>query len=95
MFDSIHRPIMAGYAVSIEFTKQGWRQFARLNASLGTRYIRAFILKRDVAEYIAAHEVAGVKLDTECQELRYDGGAPSPHKPQKKRHNTQVIRYDE
>ena len=74
MFDPIHRHIMAGYAVSIEFTKQGWRQFTRLNASLGTRYIRAFILKRDVAEYIAAHEAAGVKLDTECQELRYDGG---------------------
>ena len=74
MFDSIHRHIMAGYTVSIEFTKQGWRQFARLNASLGTRYIRAFILKRDVTEYIAAHEAAGIKLDTECQELRYDGG---------------------
>ena len=74
MFDSIHRHIMAGYAVSIDFTKQGWRRFARLNASLGTRYIRAFILKRDVAEYIAAHEAAGVKLDTGCQELRYDGG---------------------
>ena len=27
-----------------------------------------------MAEYIAAHEVAGVKLDTECQELRYDDG---------------------
>src|SRR5699024_4833748 len=26
MFDSIHRHIMAGYAVSIDFTKQGWRQ---------------------------------------------------------------------
>ena len=74
MFDSIHRHIMAGYAVSIEFTKQGWRQFARLNASLGTRYIRAFILKREVAEYLAAHEAASVKLDTECQEVRYDGG---------------------
>ena len=74
MFDSIHRHIMAGYAVSIDFTRQGWRQFARLNSHLGTRYIRAFILKRDVAEYIAAHEAAGVKLDTECQELRYDGG---------------------
>ena len=64
MFDSIHRHIMAGYAVSIEFTKQGWRQFARLNTSLGIRYIRAFILKRDVAEYIAAHEAASIKLDT-------------------------------
>ena len=62
MCDSIHRHIMAGYAVSIEFTKQGWRQFAKLNSHLGTRCIRAFILKRDVAEYIAAHEVAGVKL---------------------------------
>ena len=74
MFDSIHSHIMAGYNVPIDFTKQGWRQFARLNASLGTRYIRAVILKRDVAEYIAAHEAAGVKLDTECQELRYDDG---------------------
>ena len=50
MFAAIHRHIMAGYAVSIDFTRQGWRQFTRLNASLGTRYIRAFILKRDVAE---------------------------------------------
>lgn len=74
MLDSIHCHIMAGYTVSIDFTKQGWRQFARLNRTLGRRYIRAFILKRDVAEYIAAHEAAGVKLDTECQELRYDGG---------------------
>lgn len=74
MLDSIHCHIMAGYTVSIDFTKQGWRQFARLNRSLGRRYIRAFILRRDVAEYIAAHEAAGVKLDTECQELRYDGG---------------------
>ena len=71
MFDFIHRCIMAGYTVSIDFTKHGWRQFAKLNTYLGIRYIRAFILKRDVAEYIAAHEAAGVKLDTECQEMRY------------------------
>ena len=74
MLDSIHRHIMAGYAVSIDFTRQGWRQFAKLNSHLATHYIRAFLIKRDVAEYIAAHEAAGVKLDTECQELRYDGG---------------------
>ena len=74
MFDFIHRCIMAGYTVPVDFTKHGWRQFAKLNTSLGTRYIRAFILKRDVAEYIAAHEAAGVKLDTACHELRYDGG---------------------
>lgn len=74
MFDPIHRFIMAGYAVSIDLTKQGWRQFARVNRSLGGRCIRAPLLKRELAEYIAAHEAAGVKLDTECQELRYDGG---------------------
>ena len=59
MFDFIHRCIMAGYTVPIDFTKHGWRQFAKLNTYLGIRYIRAFILKRDVAEYIAAHEAAG------------------------------------
>ena len=74
MFDPIHRFIMASNSVSIDFTKQGWQQFARLNRTLGIRYIRAFLLKRELAEYIAAHEAAGVKLDTECQELRYDGG---------------------
>ena len=74
MSESIHRFITAGYAVSIDFTKQGRRQFAKVNRSLGRRYIRAFILKRDLAEYIAAHEAAGVHLDTECHELRYDDG---------------------
>lgn len=74
MSESIHRFITAGYAVSIDFTKQGRRQFAKVNRSLGRRYIRAFILKRDLAEYIAAHEAAGVKLDTQCQAVRYDGG---------------------
>ena len=73
MFDSIHHFITAGYAVSIDFTRQGWRQFSRLNNAIGARYIRAFILKRELAEYIAAHEAAGVRLDGECQELRYDG----------------------
>ena len=73
MFDSIHSHIMAGYSISIDFTKQGWRQFAKLNSTLGSRDLRAFILKRDVAEYIAAHEAVGVRLDAEGQELRYDG----------------------
>ena len=74
MFDSVHRFITAGYAVSVDFTRQGWRQFARVNRSLGKRCIRAFHLKRELAEYIAAHEAAGVKLDTQCQAVRYDGG---------------------
>ena len=74
MSESIHRFITAGYAVSIDFTKQGRRQFAKVNRSLGRRYIRAFILKRDLAEYIAAHEAAGVHLDGICLLLRKEHG---------------------
>lgn len=74
MFDATHRFVMAGHSVSIDFTKQGWRQFAAVNRRLAARYIRAFILKRELKQYIAAHEAAGVRLDTQCQEVRYDSG---------------------
>ena len=60
--------------VQVEFTRTGWRQFARLNRSLGARFIRAFILRYELAAYLAEHEAAGVKLDTECQEVRYVDG---------------------
>lgn len=60
--------------VQVEFTRTGWRQFTRLNRSLGARFIRAFILRYELAAYLAEHEAAGVKLDTECQEVRYDDG---------------------
>ena len=60
--------------VQVEFTRNGWRQFARLNRSLGARFIRAFILRYELAAYLAEHEVAGVQLDTECQEVRYVDG---------------------
>lgn len=56
----------------VEFTRSGWRQFARLNRSLGARFIRAFVLRYELAIYLAEHEAAGVKLDTECQEVRYE-----------------------
>lgn len=72
--DSIHRFVMAGHIVSVDFTKQGWRQFAAVNRRLAARYIRAFILKRELKQYIAAHEAAGVHLDTQCQEVCYDSG---------------------
>lgn len=72
--DSIHRFVMAGCTVSADFTKRGWRQFAAVNRRLAARYIRAFILKRELKQYIAAHEAAGVRLDTQCQEVCYDGG---------------------
>ena len=60
--------------VQVEFTRNGWRQFARLNRSLGARFIRAFILRYELAAYLAEHEAAGVQLDTECQEVRYVDG---------------------
>lgn len=74
MFDATHRFVMAGHIVSVDFTKQGWRQFAAVNRRLAARYIRAFILKRELKQYIAAHEAAGVHLDTQCQEVCYDDG---------------------
>ena len=74
MFDATHRFVMAGHSVSIDFTKRGWRQFAAVNRRLAARYIRAFILKRELQQYIAAHEAAGVHLDTQCQEVCYDSG---------------------
>ena len=60
--------------VQVEFTRTGWRQFARLNRSLGTRFIRAFVLRYELTAYLSEHEAAGVKLDTECQEVRYVDG---------------------
>ena len=60
--------------VQVEFTRTGWRQFARLNRNLGARFIRAFILRYELTAYLAEHEAAGVKLDTECQEVRYVDG---------------------
>ena len=60
--------------VQVEFTRTGWRQLARLNRSLGARFIWAFILRYELAAYLAEHEAAGVKLDTECQEVRYVDG---------------------
>ena len=60
--------------VQVEFTRTGWRQFARLNRNLGARFIRAFILRYELVAYLAEHEAAGVKLDTECQEVRYVDG---------------------
>lgn len=60
--------------VQVEFTRTGWRQFARLNRRLGAKFIRAFILRYELAAYLAEHEAAGVQLDTECQEVRYVDG---------------------
>lgn len=60
--------------VQIDFTKSGWRQFCKMNRMLGIRFVKGFILRRELAAYIAAHDEQGVHLDTICQEIRYDEG---------------------
>ena len=59
---------------TVEFSKTGWHQFGKLNRGLGSRFIKGFILRRELAEYIAAHDERGVHLDTICQEIRYEDG---------------------
>ena len=58
----------------VQFTRSGWKQFCQANRSLGSRFIRAFILKHELAVYLSAHEAAGIRMDTDCQEIRYDDG---------------------
>lgn len=58
----------------VDFTRSGWRQFIRLNRSLGARFIRGFVLRYELAAYLTAHEAAGVELDEGCLEVRYEDG---------------------
>jgi len=60
------------YTFPIRFTRNGWRQFAGVNRSLGACYLRAVVMFHELACYITAHEEDGCKLDTICQEVRYD-----------------------
>ena len=67
LFNKI-RPAQVG------FTRSGWRQFFRLNRSLGTRFLRGFVLRYELAAYLTAHEAADVELDEGCQEVCYENG---------------------
>lgn len=58
----------------VDFTRSGWRQYMKLNRSLGARFIRGFILRHELGLYLAAHEAAGMELDEGCQEVRYEDG---------------------
>lgn len=58
----------------VDFTKSGWKQFSALNRALGTRFVKGFILRRELAEYIGAHYESGNNLDPVCQEVRYEDG---------------------
>lgn len=59
---------------NVEFSKTGWKQFSTMNRCLGSRFIKGFILRRELAEYIDAHYESGNRLDPYCQELRYEDG---------------------
>ena len=58
----------------VDFTRSGWRQFFKLNRSLGARFIRGFVLRYELAAYLTEHEAAGVELDEGCQEVCYENG---------------------
>ena len=58
----------------VDFTRSGWRQYMKLNRSLGARFIRGFVLRYELGMYLVAHEDAGVDLDEGCQEVRYEDG---------------------
>ncbi len=66
--------MQASSRVIIDFTRAGWRSFEKVNRALGARFIRPFVLRNELAAYIAAHEAQGVFFDTEGEEIRYDGG---------------------
>ena len=72
-----NRNIAATWAsnrVITDFTRAGWRSFENVNKALSAHYIRPFVLRNELAAYIAAHEARGVFFDTEGTDIRYDGG---------------------
>ena len=72
MFTSNERSIRK--QAQVDFTRSGWRQFFRLNRSLGTRFLRGFVLRYELAAYLTAHEAAGAELDEGCLEICYENG---------------------
>ena len=60
--------------VSIEFTKDGWKQLLQHNLSPISAFIQSINIKADLALYITAHEEKGIFMDTECQEICYQSG---------------------
>lgn len=72
MFTSNERGIRK--QAQVDFTRSGWRQFFKLNRSLGARFIRGFVLRYELAAYLTAHEAAGAELDEGCREVCYEDG---------------------
>ena len=72
MFTSNERGIRK--QAQVDFTRSGWRQFIRLNRSLGARFLRGFVLRYELVAYLTAHEAAGTELDEGCQAVCYENG---------------------
>ena len=60
--------------VNVEFSRKGFRQYLHLNRSLGTQFIKGYILRSELADYIAAHYASNHNLDPVCSEVRYEDG---------------------
>ena len=67
MFTSNERNIRK--QAQVDFTRSGWRQFFRLNRSLGARFLRGFVLRYELAAYVE---------ETPCIE-----GEANPQQPQR------------
>ncbi len=59
--------------IRIDFTRIGRRSFNRVNAKLGSAFIRFYQLERDLAEYIERHLDNGIDMISEF-DVRYDDG---------------------
>ena len=51
--------------IRIDFTRIGRRSFNRVNAKLGSAFIRFYQLERDLAEYIERHLDNGIDMISE------------------------------
>ena len=49
MYSSNER--MAQRRTTVDFSRTGWQQFSKLNRKLGKRFLQAFVLRRELAEF--------------------------------------------
>lgn len=57
--------------MNVRFSKEGWRQFRKIDRRFGANIIRAYILKRELAVYIVSYEHSGRHFEDSIA-LRYD-----------------------
>ena len=67
MFTSNERGIRK--QAQVDFTRSGWRQFFKLNRSLGARFIRGFVL-RYITDIFAAEETVAYEPVFFWQKIR-------------------------